>query len=323
MPVMELTKLQCYRNQIPDDVFVCCANGEGRCLGSLQKFDGYKFNQAFLFFYDKRDSKSHDNINSMRTILSKIGPTREIATSDEDPITGIAKFCSLLKELNITPAASIITVDITALSTKHILLLLRTVDSLGFWGSIRLVYSEPKDYVADLYLPMSSGIRRIDVVPGFVNNQCLSKSLLLLIFLGYEGDRANALVQNIDPNETLLAIPRPAFHPEWEKRTEEMNSNLIQLIGDDHKIEMHSLDCNEVAVTLSKILVYGPGSPLAHKNCCIVPLGTKPQTVGLYLFWRQNVGKFEIQHASPLEVNEQFVSRGIGKTWLLVNPDKS
>src|SRR5688572_31830241 len=53
----------------------------------------------------------------------------------------------------------------------------------------------------------------------------LFRSVLLLILLGYEGDRAMALFNNLDPSETLLIVPKPAFHQEWE-RSEEHTSEL-------------------------------------------------------------------------------------------------
>ena len=55
--------------------------------------------------------------------------------------------------------------------------------------------------------------------------------MLLAIFLGYEGDRAMGLFENVDPHRCILIVPKPAFHPEWEGRTEKMNTTIIRALG--------------------------------------------------------------------------------------------
>ncbi|MDA4110911.1 MAG: hypothetical protein OK439_00110 [Thaumarchaeota archaeon] len=320
MVLTELRSVEPFRKGQPDNVFVCCANSEERCLGAVNRFSNYNFSNAFVFYYDEIELEAISNLKLLESRLSLLGPTRTIRTAEDDPRDGIAELYMALKSLLPDPTGNIITIDVSAFSKRHILLLLKNLDKLGFWGSLRIVYSEPERYSSNLYLPMSVGIKRIDVVPGFVNLQSLGKPLLLIIMLGYEGDRATALVHNIDPNETLLAIPRPAYRKEWEGRTEEMNKNLIKLIGRENVIGLHSLDSDEVAISLRELLVSGKINMLSEKNCCIVPLGTKPQTVGLYYFWREHQGQFEIQYASPFHVNEEFFSSGVGKTWLLHQP---
>lgn len=319
----ELTKIECHRAEEPDDVFICCANTEERCLGAIRNFSGYKFKNSYIFYYEGGDSKQEDHLVEMERTLTSIGPVKKIATSEDDPLTGIDQICLYLRQLRLSASTSIITIDITALSRRHILLLLYHLDKFQLWQSIRLIYTEPRDYISNLYLPMSVGIKEIEMVPRFANFQSLDKPKLLLIFLGYEGDRATALFNNIEPNDTILAVPKPAYHQEWEGRTEEMNRNLIRLVGQDHLLYLHSLDPHVVEISLSKKLSDGPEKLLQEKNCCIVPLGTKPQTVGLYLFWRNNVGKFQILYAPPLYINEEFTSTGIGKTWLLLAPAKN
>ena len=47
-------------------------------------------------------------------------------------------------------------------------------------------------------------------------------------------------------------------------------------------------------------------------------MGTKPQALGLYLFWKKYPNSFTILHADPLKNNPSFSSVGIGKTRLLL-----
>ena len=182
---------------------------------------------------------------------------------------------------------------------------------------MRIFYSEPEDYITDLYLPMSTGIRQINTIPGFVGTQPLTKPALLVIFLGYEGDRAISLFENLDPNEVIVVIPNPPYHIEWKGRTEEMNRHLIELIGEDRIEYANSRNPFIIASELEKII---ENYDLNDWHLCIAPLGTKPQTVGIYLFWQKHKGECSLIYAQPLKHNKHFYSKGIGKTWSLLSP---
>jgi hypothetical protein len=86
------------------------------------------------------------------------------------------------------------------------------------------------------------------------------------------------------------------------------------MVGNKKIRYANSLDSQLVFESLQKILVE---FPFDKWRWSIVPLGTKPQIIGLYMFWRQNKDLFSIIYASPLKHNYPFYSKGLGKTWLL------
>lgn len=300
----------------PDDVFICCASFEARCLGSLQRFSQYEYRHAYVFVYDHPDERRDEHLRQMKQLLSSSGPSEEVPASELDPIPTTRLLRERLSSLDLKPGQHTATVDITGFTKRHLLLLLRMLDDIGLWPALRLLYTEPRDYVTDLYSPMSFGLREISPIPGFGGQEFPSKPLLLVIFLGYEGDRALALFENLDPNEAILVVPRPAYHPEWEGRTEALNRALISLVGTKQVIYADSRDPLRVASTLASLL----GNPryAANKfNCHVSPLGTKPQVVGLYLYWRQHRREIAVIYAQPLRHNRRFYSHGVGKTWIL------
>lgn len=164
---------------------------------------------------------------------------------------------------------------------------------------------------------MSIGIHKIEPITGFISQTPLSRPILLIIFLGYESDRAKAIYENLDPNEVLLIVPDPPYHKEWKGRTEEINRHLIKIISKDRIKAAPSEDSLEVAVKLEELL---KDYPLDDWRWIIAPLGTKPQTLGIYLFWRKNRGKFSIIYAPPLEHNNPFFSTGVGNTLSFILP---
>ena len=250
----------------------------------------------------------------MTEYLQNHGPLSILHASKENPSRSIAELLTQIRSIASRSEARI-TLDISTFTKRHLLLLLHGLDDAGLWDSLRILYTEPRDYIVDMHVPMSMGIKEVAPIPTFTNLMPSDKPVLLVVMLGYEGDRAMALFQAIEPNETVLVVPRPAYRPEWEGRTEELNSHLVSLLGDDALAYADSRDPGQVKTALGGVL----GTRYATRDwtCLVSPLGTKPQTVGLYSFWRENPDSCAVVYAQPLKHNERYYSKGSGPTWEL------
>jgi hypothetical protein len=317
----QIRKVRSHHAARPDDTFICCASFEERCLGTIRRFDDYQCRHAYIFEYEQPNAQRDRNLREMERSLRTLCPSETLRARQSDPLPAVARLAHEIEAAR-TGAGGIITIDISTFTKRHLLLLLKSLDALGMWDSLRLLYTEPKEYVTDLYLQMSTGVRQINPIPGFINSESLSKPLLLVILLGYERDRAMALFSAMDPNETLLVVPDPPYHTEWKGRTEDMNRDLITLIGEERLKRAHCLDPLKTADDLSRMLGPRAPYPLRDWHCCIAPLASKPQAVGLYLFWRSNPGRFSIIYAQPLKHNESFYSEGTGRTWQVLGPER-
>jgi hypothetical protein len=299
------------RKQI--EVFIGCASFEDRCLGATNLLSpGCRFDHAFLCVYDDASTARQTNLEAMTRLLKRHGPVTPIETSEANPARAIGDLVREVSSLTLGSDARV-TVDISTLTKRHLLLLLQAMDDAGLWGSLRVLYTEPQDYVVDMYLPMSVGIKEVAPIPGFTSLQPADKPVLLVIMLGYEGDRAMSLFQTIEPNETILIVPRPAYRTEWEGRTEQLNGQLIALLGQESVAYADSRDPVEVKKSLEEVLC-GRFSANAW-TLVITPLGTKPQTLGLYLHWRERPNCSTLVYAQPLRHNERYYSVGSGPTW--------
>ena len=297
-------------------IFITCASFEDRCLGVPQLFSqDYAIDKAFIFVYEDPSKKREENLEKLAHFVATKGDGfSRIQTAEGDPIPAISVLHKELKEYQIREKQFAIDLDITTFTKRHLLLLLKAIDDLELWDHLRILYTEPQNYVADLYLPMSMGLRSLSPISGFISTSSPTLPELLVIFLGYEGDRALAVYENIDPEDTVLVIARPAYHDEWNGRTEAMNRSIIQMIGKGKIEYAHAIDPSKVTETLRRIQEkYNP----AKWRWVIVPLGTKPQTLGIYYFWRENPNMFSLIYAQPLKHNEAFFSTGIGKSWIL------
>jgi len=300
----------------PDDVFICSGSPEERCKGSVRKLaPNYKANVVLLLRYANHESRKREkNIRIMKERLEKVGKIKEIAIDEEKPIPIVREIIQNVEKYAADSKKPKISIDISTIIKWHLLILLKALDLNKLLENVRFLYTEPEDYVTDLFQPLSFGIRQIFPIPTYSGNFDFSKDSLLVLILGYEGDRAMALLEEMDPAECLLLIAKPAYHKEWEGRTEKLNVGIINIVGKSKIEYMDSRNPVLASQQLHKIL---SNSKYSKYNHVISPLGTKPQTLGLYLYLSTNPLNTIIVYGSPLRHNEPFYSKGIGRSWIL------
>jgi hypothetical protein len=314
--LISTSRILCVSKTPPDDAFICCSSFEERCLGSLRRFDNYKVRESFLFTYSGKNEERDKRLPEIKQRLSEIGKLKEIIVDESNPIPSTKSFIVHILRCLAGQEKSTITIDVSTFTKLHLLLLLKALDSEGLLDSIRLLYTEPKDYITDLFQPLSFGLRDISTIPTFSNCCDPAKDVLLAIFLGYEGDRAMGLFENVDPHRCILIVPKPAFHPEWEGRTEKMNTTIIRALGKKSIRYADSRNPIKVARQLDSILSE-PEYSRTKYNHFIAPLGTKPQTIGIYFYTTLYPNEVSLIYAAPASHNSKFYSTGIGSTWIL------
>src|SRR5690606_719906 len=124
-----------------------------------------------------------------------------------------------------------IVIDVSVLTKRHLLMLLRWLDDCDCWDRVWLLYSEPEEYEIEGNLPLSFGVSSVQQLPGFSSAPNPSRPLHAVMFLGYEGDRAFATYELLQPKKTTVIIPHPPFKAEWAGRTEHLNAHLLSAIG--------------------------------------------------------------------------------------------
>lgn len=298
-------------------ILITCSSHEDRCTGLASTIGKWKPSKAILFHYDDTNPKREENHRKMENILKEVSVYPIVLQFTESNAVkslhdNMGKLCEPLSSHNDTP----IILDISVFTKRHLLMMLRWLDDKGYWDRLCIVYSEPDDYDVSKYIPLSFGISSIQQIPGFSACPDLSRPVHLALFLGYEGDRALAVYDYIQPMQTTLIIPHPPYKPSWSGRTEDFNADLLTLIGSRTPIiYIDAIDPDDAYQKL--VTTLGNGSRKCQYAKLICPLGTKPQTLGLYYYLRKCSDPPAIVYASPLRHNHDFFSHGIGKTWIL------
>lgn len=313
---IELKMITTWETNKPDELFICWGSPEERCKGSITKLSSdYKSRNLFIMRYtDHENEDRRKNIEYIKKRLKNVGKIEELKINEDNPLPMIKEIVQKMENLVKSTENPKIVIDISNPIKWHLLILLKLLDLRNLLDKIRFLYTEPRDYCINLFQPLSFGIREIFPIPTYYGNYDFSKEDLLILMLGYEGSRAMALYENVDPTETLLLVANPSYHPEWENRTEKMNKEIINIVGSSKIKNIHSRNPLLVAMQLHEIL---SDRKYTKYNHIISPLGTKPQTLGLYSFLATNPLNTILLYGAPLRHNELFYSYGIGRTWEL------
>jgi hypothetical protein len=297
-------------------VLVACSSHEGRCQGLVSRLQDWRPTDAVIFHYDDDNPKRETNHRAMEQSLKALSVEPiSLGFTERNAVKSLRDNMEQLRVILTRNENAAIVFDISVFTKRHLLMMLRWLDDEGCWDRLSVAYSEPEDYDVSKYVPLSFGLSTLQQIPGFSACPDLSRPLHLALFLGYEGDRALAVYEHLQPMQTTLAIPHPPYNPSWVGRTEKFNADLLALVGESSTVKVDSIDPDNVQHALGEI--FGNQSKRGPHAKVLCPLGTKPQTLGIYSYVRSCADSPAIVYASPLRHNHEFFSHGVGNTWIL------
>ena len=302
--------------RLPDGaMLVTCSSHEVRCRGFADRAEGWLPSEVVLFHYDDENPIREKNHLRMESAFRKTGCRLTVLEfTESDAVTSLRDNLQKLCEAVDRCVGQAVVIDISVFTKRHLLMMLRWLDDSGLWDRLYVVYSEPEDYLVSEFVPLSFGLKSLQPTPGFSACPDLSRPVHLVMFLGYEGDRAMAVYEHIQPLKTTLAVPHPPYRPNWAGRTERFNRDLLALAGAEAVRKVDALDPSGASAALAGALGWSERDDFARIVC---PLGTKPQTLGVYDYVRKTDDPPAIVYAGPLRHNHTFYSKGLGQTWVL------
>jgi hypothetical protein len=304
-------------NLLPEKAFLLtCSSHEERCRGLLAQLGAWRPIETVIFHYDDENPRREENHKFMEETLRTLGVnTSGLKFTEANAVKSLLDNMARLHELLASRKDASIVLDISVFTKRHLLMMLRWLDDESYWDRLTVVYSEPEDYDVSQYIPLSFGLASLQQIPGFSACPDLSRPVHLVLFLGYEGDRALAVYEHVQPMQTTLLIPFPPFKPSWIGRTEKFNSDLLAVVGAELTVNVDSIDPDATYAALEGIL--GDRMKRGQHAKIVCPLGTKPQTLGIYSYVRNCIDPPAVLYASPLRHNHEFFSHGVGKSWIL------
>jgi hypothetical protein len=302
---------------ITDDLLIIFASPEERCLGIARKIERYNSKHvALIAIADEPNEKRNVHLNKL-TELCRRSSIHVFNYKHTDSVYGVSDLAAFVNNLYDGLPLKI-SIDISTFPRNSLMLTLAAIERLKLTQEIRLLYSEPQSYQHYRRVHSAFGLKTISVIPSFVAPQRPVNDVALILFLGHERDRAMGMWQSIEPNKTIAVIPYPSYHPEWEGLSERLNGPLIsglpvisvQRVDPRNPIKTYELLCKVCTE-------FGDGY-----NINIAPLGTKPQSVGVYAFMREFPDAATAMYTSPIEFEHAYISSGVGDAWVLPFPTR-
>jgi hypothetical protein len=315
----EVERLEKMNEYGTDDLFICCASFEERCLsGPLRLAANYRTNFSIIFVLDEPLYKKQveSNLHSLKGILS--GKSSKgiftISCQRDSPVEAIAQLSNIWQRCKPRdPEEPFITIDISGFTKIYLLQLLNYLIIEAKLGLPRMLHTTQS------YLPakLTKGVSQITTVPNFFGDISLGKKTVLVLFLGFEPDRTVAVWKHLNPDRTIALITSPPRHDnlKYVRYAEKNNAFLLSQESVERR-EVPPDNPYAVRKVLEDIYNEFKGSG----NMVVGPFGTKPQVVGLFLFCLEHP-KVQVVYSLPVKYTRSYLWRKPGETLMLpLNP---
>ncbi len=310
--VERLTKLNEYG---PDDLFICCASFEKRCISSTSKMGAdFRTRFAVIFVIEETLHKKQVDSNLFKLQSELRKRTSEgvfiILCQRENPMEGITELKDVWRKCKPKDSEEpFITIDISGFTKIYLLELLNYLVIDLNLGIPRMLHTTQK------YLPtkLTRGVSQIITVPSFFGSLSLQKETILVLFLGFEPERALAVWKEFNPSKTIALITSPPRYGnlDYIKYAQENNSYLLS----QPSVEVRNVPADN-PYAVKNVLKAIHNDTRGSFNMVIGPFGTKPQVVGVFLFCLEH-SRLQVVYSFPVEYTRSYLQREPGPTLLL------
>ena len=210
-----------------------------------------------------------------------------------------------------------ICIDITSLPLSAWAPLVRVAvqDDRELW----LVYAEPREYLAhknptppELF-DLSERVGDVEALPGMVRlvAPAPGSSILLTIFLGFEGGRARHITTTLDPEPTIVPVVAvPGMRAEYATQAVECNREFLKNTRSFPGIRW----IDSVCPFSVQDLLQDIAGEHRESYMYIAPIGTKPHALGALLYSLKHPHNCQIIYDHP--IFRKGGTSGIGKTYV-------
>jgi hypothetical protein len=302
-------KINTITKKSPDDFFISCISYEPRTLGSLKKFDNnyhanhgiFILNETFKDFEKVRENKTW--VDNYIIGTSFFDTYQFVLSSLENPIKILIAIDKILKEKYSSNNNVTITLDITTFPRGELLKLLYYLRHQPNISKIRILYISPEEYGDWL----TQGYRYSIIPPFFEGPPTFDKKTALCLLTGFEYERAISLIDDIEPSSIIIGNPSPGTADKFK----EISDEIIGKIRKSRRISNEIIDvpANDPFQCKKYLNAYLQTQKKDY-NFYIAPMGSKLETIGLYLLYEENPF-FRIIYPLPMIYNIGNYSKGM------------
>lgn len=306
---VELKKLP---DTFPEGIslFISMVSFEKRCLSILQELEGKV--ESFLFFKNITAGKLADQFLSEMIAITKHRST-VVELDHNSPVRTADAMVKIIAESRNKITDGKIFIDITTFTHEQLLILLRVLKGVVPGTVLHLGYNGAEKYCVndESQVWLSRGVDQIRTVIGYPGNFVPSKKLHLILLVGFEHERATAVINQFEPIKlTLLRGDKKESvsneHYEMNQKFFDQLRNFVELtIQTQTDVLSSYVSCvNPVSVRDSILEIAANNKDY---NIVICPMNTKLSTVGVAMAALLN-NDIQLAYSKAIEYNEDGYS---------------
>jgi hypothetical protein len=265
-----------------ENIFIACVSFEDRCWhGASLLSRSYGCRSALLvrFFAEDREKRRVKNASLLRQYLQSHVvddvAIDEVWCHKYDPVDGRLRLLNYFQDLH---DVRLVTVDISTFTKMYLLMLLREIREVFPSASVRLVYT-PAKHRPTVDPPLTRDAKVVLPIPYFGGVTVPEYPRLLILFLGYEGERAYRVWRSLEPDRTVLVFTDPPLYHGAEVPAWRNNERLLKLPNTTIET-VNAAEPQDTTRLVSRLV-----SQYAGFNVSVSVLGPKIEVVGLYCYY--------------------------------------
>ena len=307
------------------ELFLVASSFEPRSLRVAELVDRETFAHAVVFNYEDTldTAMGRHHAHAIRRILGegKAEKVDVLPCKHSDPFSTIRGLDSFLRRDSLGFTVNAVTVDATCFTKLHLLMLLRYLHLDLHLDAIRVCYTEPMAYATAFGRQLSYGVRRTVYLPYKLKGHRTGR-VALIAFLGHERFRLERIVQELEPELSVVIIGQPGFAKNMEMHSRLVNDSIIHRATYDRQYRVVSAPAGDL-VGAFDVLRREVDVVLAEQcdSVYLAALGTKVQALSFELLRRAEVPiRMLLAYSIPMTYERNMYSQGSGPTHMTVFP---
>jgi len=296
---------------IPDKfALLCSASFEERSTTIPLSLDKNKILLTKIF-----KSLKFNNQNATNIITDKLNDGEIIELDLSNPITVANILTNTIKELSSMKDISLL-IDITTFTHEVLAMLLKLIhDNKQYFSSIFCLYNGASDYsnsknieVSQMWL--TKGCRDVRNIVGYPGRLRPAEKTCLVIFTGFELERATRLIELLEPDKIVIGKGTDATDNNHNKAMEYFHNKFDEWKNNYKYSNCTDINfsCKNVDETIKIVTNLIANNP--NDNFILVPLNTKLSTIAISIVALSNT-RIQICYPIPEMYNtENYSSPG-------------
>ena len=302
-------------------VYLVAGSFEPRSVRATRLVSAGVFARSVIFNYEDTldNALGRHHVEQLKVVLEeKTGyPPFVLRCNFKDPYSVVRSFGTLLSQEDRFDRNPAFTIDATCFTKVHLLLLLKYIADRYGTNAVRVCYTEPLTYATAFNRQLSYGIDRTVYLPYQVAKHS-SRGVGLVAFLGHERLRLERIVQELEPDITVVILGEPGFTQPMLDYSRRVNATLIHRADYDGHYRIDSAPANDVIATANRLR---DSVADIHEIGCdtvyLVALGTKLQALSIEVLRRKGVkGRLLLGYSIPKSYERNMYSQGSGPTYI-------